>query len=177
MIEARTIKQAKLGSRNAQTELLTALQDRWFRFCLSFLRDAELARDATQETALRFLRQISEFREESQISTWSLGIALNVAREMRRKREILSLDRDPREEASGGEASPADSAAMVESRNVLRTEIAKLPERQREAVTFRYLEDLSTSETAEAMQCSEGTVKATLHQALRALRGKLKQLT
>jgi RNA polymerase sigma factor (sigma-70 family) len=51
-----------------------------------------------------------------------------------------------------------------------------LSERQREAVVLRFFEELSVEETAAAMECAPGTVKATVHQALRAMRNKLKQL-
>ena len=58
----------------------------------------------------------------------------------------------------------------------MRRTLADLPERQREAVVLRFFEELSVEDTAELMKCAPGTVKATVHQALRALRGKLKQL-
>src|SRR4051794_41948083 len=66
--------------------LLRGLQDPWYRMCLGLLADADLARDAAQETAVRFLRQLPGFRGDSQLRTWSLGIALNVVREMKRRR-------------------------------------------------------------------------------------------
>src|SRR4051794_41715148 len=84
--------------------LLRGLQDPWYRMCLGLLADADLARDAAQETAVRFLRQLPGFRGHSQLRTWSLGIALNVVREMKRRRG--------RERSLGeGEADGADPAA------------------------------------------------------------------
>ena len=81
-----TLEAARHGCREARGRLLCALQDPWYRMCLSLLADADLARDATQETAVRFLRQLPGFRGDSQLRTWSLGIALNVVREMKRRR-------------------------------------------------------------------------------------------
>ena len=52
----------------------------------------------------------------------------------------------------------------------MRDAIATLPPRQREAVVLRYLADLPLADVADAMGCALGTVKATLHQALKALR-------
>ena len=51
-----------------------------------------------------------------------------------------------------------------------------LNERQREAVVLRFFEELSVEDTAAAMNCAPGTVKATVHQALRSLRQRLKVL-
>ena len=50
-----------------------------------------------------------------------------------------------------------------------------LPDRQREAITLRFFEEMSVEETASAMGCAVGTVKATVHQALRALKLKMQQ--
>ena len=52
----------------------------------------------------------------------------------------------------------------------VRSALARLPLRQRAAVVLRFLGGLSVAEVAEAMGCAEGTVKATLHGALRRLR-------
>jgi RNA polymerase sigma factor (sigma-70 family) len=45
-----------------------------------------------------------------------------------------------------------------------------LAQRQRVAVVLRYYADLPLAEIAEAMGCSVGTVKSTLHAALGRLR-------
>ena len=178
-MDAAAIEAARGGDRAAQAQLLSALQDVWFRFCLSQLRgDRDRAADATQETALRFLRQLPTFRGDSHLQTWSLSIALNVVREMRRAQRPsddlnLALPQlsSPQRGAGGlGEVEASDEAG------VLKQTLALLPDRQREAITLRFLEELSVDETAAVMKCATGTVKATVHQALRALREKLKQL-
>jgi len=174
-VDAAAIEAAQRGERAAQAQLLSALQDVWFRFCLSQLRgDRERAADATQETALRFLRQLPSFRGESQLQTWSLSIALNVVREMRRARGAESLD--SAQEAVA--ATPRDARLLEDEddRALMKQTLASLPDRQREALTLRFFEELSVEETATIMKCATGTVKATVHQALRALREKLKQL-
>ena len=174
-MDAAAIEAARRGDRAAQAQLLSALQDVWFRFCLSQLRgDRDLAADATQETALRFLKQLASFRGESQLQTWSLSIALNVVRETRRKRQFDSIDSAPEPTAANERAARATEAD--EEKEVLKRHLDALPERQREAITLRFLEELSVEETAVAMNCATGTVKATVHQAMRALRDKLKDL-
>ncbi len=55
----------------------------------------------------------------------------------------------------------------------LWTAIHELPARQREVVSYRYIDGLSTAETAEVLGISEGSVKASLFKALRTLRSKL----
>jgi len=172
-VDAATIDAARRGDRRALSRLLSALQDVWYRFCLSLLHDPDRAADATQETGLRFLKQIAQFRGDSQIQTWSLGIALNVVREIKRRRTTAS-DENLGELAA--ERSSTGSVETKEEADMLQQTLQTLPDRQREAVVLRFFEDLSVEETAAAMGCAEGTVKATVHQALRALREKMKSL-
>ena len=178
-MDAATVLAARYGDRPAQARLLRWLQDPWYRMCLGLLGDVDRAREATQETAVRFLRQLPGFRGESQVRTWALGIAINVAREMRRSPHLRVGTLDGWDADGGGprqppsRPSPDVAAELAEQRDRLRAVLADLPERQREAVVLRFFEELSVEETATAMNCAEGTVKATVHQALRALRKRL----
>ena len=177
-VDEKTLKAARRGNREAFGILLRDLQDPWYRMSLSLLGDSDLARDATQETAVRFVRQLRTFRGDSQLRTWSLGICLNVVRELRRSRRGQSLLEDetglpPRWDPY---PSPDAAAERAEESESLRAVLAGLPERQREALVLRFFEDLSVEQTARAMRCAKGTVKATVHQALRSLRRRLRQL-
>jgi RNA polymerase sigma-70 factor (ECF subfamily) len=174
-VDTDQIDAARRGDRTAQGALLRVLQDPWYRMCLSLLGgDAERARDATQETALRFLKQLPSYRGESRLTTWSMGIAINVVREMRRTsaRAVLDDGQIAGARPAGG-AGPREAAAADEEKRLIRAALADLPERQREAVLLRFFEDLSVEETAAAMQCAAGTVKATIHQALKSLKKKI----
>ncbi len=167
-----SLESARRGDRKALAVLLTSLQDTWYRFSLSLLHNPDLAADATQETALRFLKQLPTFRGQSELKTWSLGIALNVTRELKRQRPFTT-DPDQAPAPIDPHDEPVDALDLTEQRERVRELLTHLSDRQREVVTLRFFEDLSTDETAAAMNCAAGTVKATLHQALRALRDKL----
>jgi RNA polymerase sigma-70 factor (sigma-E family) len=75
----------------------------------------------------------------------------------------------------GQEHDPAvgDGAQQRAQRAEILQALAALPPRQRAVVVLRYLEDLSESETAEALGCSVGTVKSQAHKALATLRSRL----
>jgi len=72
---------------------------------------------------------------------------------------------------------PSDASTALAKRQLLATleqEISKLPHRQREAFLMRYWDELSTSETALAMGCSEGSVKTHCSRAAHTLAAALK---
>ena len=70
----------------------------------------------------------------------------------------------------GGDPGAPAGTDAVETRMVVTEALARLPERQRLIVVLRYLEDLSIAAVAELLGCTEGTVKSTSHDAVKALR-------
>lgn len=163
---------ARRGDRHAQGRLLEALQDQWFRFAFSQLGDEHLALDAAQETALRVLKLLSKFTGASRFETWTLGITLNVCRELRRsRREPMQMKKPPMTSPLRIEDNtPQLILQQREQQAVVHRMLDILTERQREVVVLRYLEHRSVTETAAIMQCAPGTVKATLAQAVDKLR-------
>ncbi|MEU6125313.1 SigE family RNA polymerase sigma factor [Streptomyces sp. NPDC047123] len=63
-----------------------------------------------------------------------------------------------------------DRMAQADDRAALLRALALLPVRQREAVVLRYWEDLSETQTAEAMGCSVGAVKSNAAKGIAKLR-------
>lgn len=94
---------------------------------------------------------------------WVARVALNVATSWwrRHRREQGS----PPDRPAAPDAHPMD-ADLVQL-------VWALPRRQRQVVALRVLADLSVADTAVALGMAEGTVKATLHRALRQLREAL----
>jgi RNA polymerase sigma-70 factor (sigma-E family) len=64
----------------------------------------------------------------------------------------------------------ADPARDADLRGIVLAALQDLPRRQRATVVLRYYCDLSEAETAEALDCSVGTVKSQAAKALAKLR-------
>jgi RNA polymerase sigma-70 factor (sigma-E family) len=66
-----------------------------------------------------------------------------------------------------------DHSTDVAVRDTVVRALRELPPRQRAAVVLRYLEDLPIAQVAEALGCSEGTVKSNVSRGLDKLRATL----
>jgi len=121
----------------------------------------DLAEEAAQEAFTRALRRWRSVRAMDRPVSWVYVVGMNHVRDgyRRARREGVSPD-----------TALPDPAGGVAVRLSVRDAIALLPPRQREAVVLRFLADLPLADVADAMGCAVGTVKATLHQALRAMR-------
>ena len=149
---------------------------------LRLLRDPSAADDAVQEAFLNAFRALPGFRGEAQLSTWLHRIVVNVALERLRgrRREADAKDKATRElEVGEAELSPRygrawgqveDLAQTSETRQMVRRMIDRLPESARTVLILRDIEELSTRDTAAALELSEGAVKVRLHRARLALK-------
>jgi RNA polymerase sigma factor (sigma-70 family) len=78
------------------------------------------------------------------------------------------------EEGSVASESSADKVERMQVLDLIDAEVQKLPSRQREAFLMRYWQDMDVAETAEAMGCSEGSVKTHCSRATHTLAEALK---
>jgi RNA polymerase sigma-70 factor (ECF subfamily) len=126
----------------------------------------DLAEEATQDAFTKALRHWRKVRAMDRPDGWVYVVGMNAARDRARKAG--------REQAAV-ESSASDHTAAIATQLTVRDAIATLPPRQREVVVLRFLADLPLADIAEAMKCALGTVKATLHQAMAALRIELSE--
>lgn len=98
---------------------------------------------------------------------------VNLARDGLRRRRTVR--RTPTPLVSSGDSADVDAVLDENQREILAA-LRRLPERQRVCVAMRYLLDLSTAETADALEISTGSVKTHLSRGLASLHTALEDL-
>lgn len=157
---------ARAGEPDALRQLFDRHRDFVYRLAWSTVSDAFLAEDITQEVFLRIARGYRRWRPRAAFRTWLYRVVLNTARELARRRQRVTPTSSEADGRLPDHAAPPPDPCLGDLAGALDA----LPARQREVVVLRYLEGLSTRETAAVMCCRAGTVKAHLHRAMHALR-------
>ena len=124
--------------------------------------DADLAQDLAQEAIARVCREWRKVRRLDAPGAWLHRVARNLAHSHFRRAGVGRR-------AAERLGAPA-VAEQADDTVTTRVVVASLPERERDAVVFRYYLGYSVRETADALGCPEGTVKTLTHRAITRLR-------
>ena len=139
------------------------------RMSALYLKNADLAQDAVQETFIKAYRHLNDYRGESSEKTWLTTICLNTCRDILRTAWFRNQSRiDP-------DALPERPVDFAFPDNTVLTEVMRLPAKYREVVLLRYYEGLKLKEVASALRLSEGKVRSRLKKANDILRDRLKE--
>jgi RNA polymerase sigma-70 factor (ECF subfamily) len=168
--DVRTIETAALvhAAQGGDRAAFGALYERFARLVHGVLLagvQRDDVPDLVQEVFLRALRQLHTLREPAAFGGWIATMARNEARMHHRSER-------PTEELSDQVAESASSTATMEMDDVLRA-LRALPERYREPLTLRLVEQMGGEEIARTLGLTHGTVRVYLHHGIRLLREQL----
>ncbi len=175
----------KNGDAAAFEQLVKRYDSKLFRIAQHITHNREDAQDAVQEAFLKAFRKLTQFRENSQFSTWLTRITVNESlmklRKQRFSREV-SIDEDFQTEGHTAAFELADWAPNPEElyrgfelRNILRSELQELQPSLRVVFVLRDVEGLSAEQTAEVLELTQVAVKARLWRARLRLRERLSE--
>ena len=176
------------------SDFLDGVERRAFKQAVYAVRKDESALDIVQDAMIKLAEKYGDkpaaelpmlfqrilqntildyFRREKVRKTWvSLFSGLTPSSDDREDFDIL--DSYEAEQGSAASESSADKVERMQILDVIDGEVQKLPARQREAFLMRYWQDMDVAETAEAMGCSEGSVKTHCSRATHTLAETLK---
>ncbi len=180
--EPKLVAAAKAGDIAAFEELVGRYERKIFRLAQNITQNKEDAEDVMQESFLKAYEHLAEFQGNSRFYTWLVRITVNQALMKLRKRRpnVVSLDEEidtgedlvPRDVVDWG-PSPEERYGTTELGQILSTAISELDPAFRIVFQLRDIEELSTEETAEALDLSVPAVKSRLLRARLKLQQKL----
>jgi len=151
----------------AFSDFVAARSRSLFRTAYLVMGEHQLAQDLLQESLVKAYVSWPRIRQDN-AEAYVRRIIVTTATSWRRRR---SFHERPVERSPEG-ASP-DRTDDLADHDVMWELLDTLPRRQRVVLVLRYYEDLSTTETAEVMGCSVGTVKSQTSTALAKLRDRV----
>src|SRR6266705_436766 len=181
--ESVLVAQVRGGDSRAFNELVRRYEGKIFRLAQHVTQNREDAEDVLQETFMKAYEHLDQFKGDSKFYTWIVRIAVNQAlMKLRRRKTDKSVSLDEtidtgedtvvREIAAWGE-DPEQQFSREELGGVLDTAIQSLEPLYRSVFVLRDIEELSTEETADALELSVPAVKSRLLRARLQLRERL----
>src|SRR5258706_2855850 len=173
---------AKRGDTHAFEELVSRYEAKIFRLTMNITRNREDAEDAMQDAFLKSYAHLKNFQGDSRFYTWLVRIAANEALMRLRKRRPNQFSLD--EPVEGEEdlmpralkdwwPSPELRIAQTDMHEIMSEVIYNLVPDFRVVFVLRDVEELSTEETAKALDISIPAVKSRLLRARLKLRQRL----
>ena len=137
--------------------------DRVYYKVLSVVKNDDDAEDICQETFISVYKNLSKFREESNIYTWIYRIAINKTYDFFKKRklefeindEVLSLPED----------------INFDTKVILQEKLKLISEKEREIVILKDIYGYKLKEIAEMKSMNLSTVKSVYYKALKDMGG------
>ncbi len=177
------VEQARRGDPEAFPELVNRYESKIYRLARHITQNEEDAEDVLQEAFLKAFANLDKFQGNSKFYTWLVRIAVNESLMKLRRRKadkMVSLD-EPVEtdddvvvrEIADWDDNPEQKYSRAEMNAILTKAINTLSPGFRAVFWLRDVEELSTEETAQALNLSIPAVKSRLLRARLQLRDKL----
>ena len=174
------LTKAKAGQADAFCDLCRAFESRLLRQALVLCRNLSTAEDLAQDTLVEAWKSLRRYNGRCQFFTWLCAILIHRYHNSLRRQRPLSWSSLSPDEADAfkkqidnvadPELLPDKQAEAREEAALLLACIETLPARHQEVIYLRFYVDDSLEGIAAAVNCSLGTVKSRLFNALEKLR-------
>ena len=156
------------GTPQAAQILTERLMPKIFAQAFHRLRNKADAEDIAQEALLRLWRIAPDWQQgNTKVSTWLYQVVSNLCIDRIRRKQPENLDAIP--EPADARPNATDVIQDQSRASALYHALAKLPDRQREAVAMRHLDGLSNPEIADNLQLSTEAVESLVARGKRKL--------
>ncbi|MCH1552330.1 MAG: sigma-70 family RNA polymerase sigma factor [Balneolaceae bacterium] len=161
------------GDEKAYSELTQKYQKPLYFHVRKMIRNPDFAEDLVQDIFLKAFKSLKNYKNDYALSTWLYRIATNHTIDYLRKKklETLSIHADESDDTHAtiqlaDEDSFTDEPMIKrERKNKVHEAIDQLPEKYKEVILKRHIEEKSYQEISEEMDIPLGTVKAHIFRA------------
>ena len=183
--EAAILARARSGDTEAMEQLILKYQGRIYNTILKICANKDDAAELTQDTFVKAIEKIDNFKGKSSFYTWIFRIAVNHTLNYCKRKFKLgfdSLDRPQGSESQQGamalkeflaDSSSPDPVALTQNKEIYELvsgAIVKLDGNQRAVVVLCDIEGMSYAQIAEVLEVGLGTVKSRLSRGRKNLK-------
>ena len=170
-LDSDLVSSVERGDEVAEAALYEKYSDRLYFLALSELHSREDAEDVRAESFIRIIQALRQgkLRKPESLSSFVVGIALNVIRELRRQRSgTESLGDDELKVAAEG--SPETAFLDQEVSSAINETVEHLNTREKAFLRMYYYEELSVPEIARALGIKEERLRLIKSRTLKKFR-------
>ncbi|MCI9440137.1 MAG: RNA polymerase sigma factor [Ruminococcus sp.] len=172
MEDRELIRRIQGGQKDYLNEIAEKYYDDIYYFCCYQTGSREDAYDLAQDTFLRFIRYVDQYRYQN-LKGYLLTIAMNLCRNYSRKpgKDSAIQGSDAYEEWKKEETAGVLSQEYEDRENILviREALQKLPAIQREAVLLHHFYGYKNREISRMTGASYGAVKSRIRKGIEKL--------
>jgi RNA polymerase sigma-70 factor, ECF subfamily len=187
--EVEFIEKLKAGDSIAFDVFINRYSAKVYSLLFRLTNNPQEAEDLTQDTFIRVLKSIKNFRGDADLKTWLFRIAINESKNRwrwwkRRKNDLtISLDAEndftevPVSNSIASTSENPETEILRREREFqLKKMLQELPQNFREVIILRDVEGLSYDEIALALSTNIGTIKSRIARGREELRKKLSSI-
>lgn len=160
------------SGRSEAVEIFNKYKSKIYGLALSITHNEDDAKDIVQNTFVKIIDNLKNFRNESNISTWVYKIAYNEAMmSLRKKSRDFKYKKILKQQESrvpiglfiDWSKLPDELVIDEEIKERVDDAIRRLPIKYRMALILHNIDDLSLKETAQILKLKENSLKTRLH--------------
>lgn len=149
-------------------QIYTEYKDNVFAISIMYLKDWQLAEDASQETFVKVLEKLKSLKDESKTKAWISRIAINVCRDKLRQASRREI---PSERLPEGSQKSADTDTKLTVGEAVSTLVPEL----REVIILYYYQGFTQKEISDLLRLPLSTITYRLRAAKSQLKSILKE--
>jgi RNA polymerase sigma-70 factor (ECF subfamily) len=158
------------GCSRSAAELMQRLAPRSLGVAMRVLGNAAEAEDVTQEAMMRLWRMAPDWQPgQAKVSTWLYRVVMNLCIDLKRRQRGGHIDLDAIPEPADPARSAPEHLQELARQDALQQALMQLPERQRQAVVLRHIEELTNPEISGIMEISVEAVESLTARGKRTL--------